>query len=39
MVAAASRACDLPPLEIEAWVDDGKKGMENVLCSNPKISK
>lgn len=26
-VGEASRAYDLPPSEIEAWVDDGKKGM------------
>jgi transposase-like protein len=34
-VAEASRAYDLPPSEIEQWVDDGKRGMENALRSNP----
>jgi len=30
-VAEASSAYDLPPSEIENWVDDGKCGIENVL--------
>ena len=30
-VAEASRAYDLPPSEIEEWVEEGKKGMENAL--------
>jgi transposase-like protein len=34
-VAETSRAYDLPPSEIEAWIDDGKKGMENALGANP----
>ncbi len=34
-VAEASRACDLSPTEIEAWVDDAKRGMENALRVNP----
>lgn len=34
-VAEASRTYDLPPSEIEAWVEDGKKGLENALRSNP----
>jgi transposase-like protein len=34
-VAEASRAYDLPPSEIEGWIDDGKKGMENALRANP----
>lgn len=34
-VAEASRSFDLPPSEIENWVDDGKKGMENALRANP----
>lgn len=38
-VAEASRAYDLPPSEIEAWVEDGKKGMENALRSNPQDIK
>jgi len=29
--AEASRAYDLPPAEIESWVDDAKQGMENAL--------
>lgn len=35
-VAEASRAFDLPPSEIESWVEDGKKGMENALRSSPQ---
>jgi hypothetical protein len=34
-VAEASRAYDLPPSEIEEWVKDGKKGMENALRTKP----
>ena len=34
-VAEASRAYDLPPSEIEDWVEDGKKGMENALRTKP----
>jgi transposase-like protein len=34
-VAEASRSYDIPPSEIEAWVDDGKKGMENALRAKP----
>lgn len=34
-VAEASRAYDLSPSEIEDWVDDGKRGMENALRANP----
>jgi transposase-like protein len=34
-VAEASRAYDLSPSEIEGWVDDGKRGMENALRANP----
>lgn len=34
-VAEASRAYDLPPSEIEGWIEDGKKGMENALRANP----
>lgn len=30
-MAEASLAYDLPPSEIEAWMDDGKSGMENAL--------
>jgi transposase-like protein len=34
-VAEASRSFDLAPSEIESWVDDAKKGMENALRANP----
>lgn len=34
-VAEASRAFDLPPSEIESWVEDGKRGMENALRTKP----
>ena len=34
-VAEARRAYDLPPSEIEEWVDEGKMGMENALRSKP----
>lgn len=35
-VAAASRAHDLSPGEIEGWVEDGKRGMENALRAKPE---
>lgn len=35
-VAEASRTYDLPPSEIENWIDDGRKGMENALKANPQ---
>jgi len=34
-VSEASRTYDLTPSEIESWVDDAKKGMENALKANP----
>lgn len=34
-VAEASRQYDLSPSEVEHWVDDGKRGMENALRANP----
>jgi transposase-like protein len=34
-VAEASRAYDLAPSEIEEWVEDGRKGMENALRAKP----
>lgn len=34
-VSEASRQFDLTPSEIESWVDDGKRGMENVLRAKP----
>ena len=35
-IAEASRAYDLSPSEVEAWVEDGKTGMENALRANPQ---
>jgi len=35
-VAAASRQFDLAPAEIESWVEDGKRGMENALRAKPE---
>ena len=35
-VAEASRQFDLPPSEIEDWVDQGKAGMENALRAKPE---
>ena len=34
-VSEASRAFDLPPSEIEEWVNDAKQGMENALRAKP----
>ena len=34
-VAEASRSYDLPPSEIEEWVGEGKRGMENALRTKP----
>ena len=34
-VSEASRAYDLTPSEIEGWVEDGKKGLENALRAKP----
>ena len=34
-VSEASRAYDLNPSEVEQWVDEGKRGMENALRSTP----
>ena len=34
-VSEASRSFDLPPSEIEEWVEEAKKGMENALRSKP----
>ena len=34
-VAEASRSYDLAPSEIENWMDDTRKGMENALKANP----
>lgn len=34
-VSEASRSHDIPPSEIENWVEKGKKGLENALRTNP----
>ncbi|PAT38885.1 DUF1153 domain-containing protein [Vandammella animalimorsus] len=34
-VSEASRAFDLNPCEVEQWVDEGKRGMENALRAKP----
>ena len=34
-VAEASRSFDIPPSEIEEWVEEGKRGMENALRTKP----
>jgi len=34
-VRDASEAFELPAAEIERWVDEGRRGMENALRSNP----
>jgi transposase-like protein len=34
-VAEASRPYDLPPSEIETWIDEARRGMENALRANP----
>jgi transposase-like protein len=35
-VSEASRQFDLPPSEIEGWVEAGKAGMENALRTRPE---
>ena len=35
-VAEASRQFDIQPSEIENWVEDGKRGMENALRAKPE---
>jgi len=35
-LSEASRQFDLTPAEIEGWVDDGKRGMENALRAKPE---
>jgi len=34
-IAEASRPYDLPPSEIEEWVEEGKRGMKNALRAKP----
>jgi transposase-like protein len=33
--AEAGRAFDLQPAEVEAWVEEGKRGMDNTLRAKP----
>ena len=33
-VSDAARSFDLSPYKIEAWVDEGKKGLENALLKS-----
>ena len=35
-VAEASREFDLAPSEVEKWIEEGKRGMENALRTRPK---
>ena len=35
-IAEASRQFDLTPSEIESWVEEGKRGMENALKARPE---
>jgi transposase-like protein len=34
-VAEASRRYDITPSQIESWLEDGQRGMENALRANP----
>ena len=34
-ISEASRSFDIPPSEIEDWVEDGKRGLENTLRAKP----
>jgi ribose 1,5-bisphosphokinase PhnN len=34
-VAEASRTFDIPPSEIEEWVEEGRRGLENALRAKP----
>ena len=34
-MAEASRAYDLPPSDIESWMEDARSGMENALRTKP----
>jgi hypothetical protein len=38
-VVEASGAYDLSPSEVESWVEDVKRGMENALRANPQDVK
>ena len=35
-VAEASRAFDITPSEIETWVEEGKRGLENAMRAKPE---
>ena len=35
-MAEASRQFDIPPSEIESWVEDAKRGIENALRAKPE---
>jgi transposase-like protein len=35
-ISEASRQYDLPPSEIQSWVDDAERGMENALRAKPR---
>jgi len=34
-ISEASRSFDIPPSEIEDWVEEGKRGLENALRAKP----
>jgi len=38
-ISEASRAFDLNPSEVEQWVDEGKRGMENALRTKPLVNQ
>ena len=38
-VAEASRSYDLAPSEIESWVKDGRKGVENALSQPAGLAR
>ncbi len=38
-VAEASRQFDIPASEIESWVEDGKRGMENAPRAKPEDTR
>ena len=34
-ISEASRSFDIPPSEIEDWIEEGKRGLENALRAKP----
>lgn len=36
-VVVTSRQFNLAPAEIESWVEDGRRGMENALGDRPEV--